>query len=107
MVLVKLCKREETSVFVKTTAEELRLFSTQEKAEAWLRVNGFIYRPRTFFKGDPLCWCHENEAAWQYVDVSFQELDVDSEAEFNGMERIPAPWSEEDTSPWSEASRNQ
>ena len=96
MVLVKLCKREETFVFVKTTAEELRLFSTQEKAEAWLRVNGFIYRPRTFFKGEPLCWCHENEAAWQYVDVSFQEIDVDSEADsiFNGMKKTPAPWSE-------------
>ena len=96
MVLVKLCKREETFVFVKTTAEELRLFSTQEKAEAWLRVNGFIYRPRTFFKGGPLCWSHENEAAWQYVDVSFQEIDVDSEADsiFNGMKKTHAPWSE-------------
>ena len=38
MVLVKLCKREETFVFVKTTAEEVRLFSTQEKAEAWLHI---------------------------------------------------------------------
>lgn len=61
MVLVRLCKREEVAIFMKTTVEELRLFSTQEKAEAWLRVNGFVYRPRTFFKGDPLCWCHENE----------------------------------------------
>ena len=95
MVLVRLCKREEVGIFMKTTVEELRLFSTQEKAEAWLRANGFVYSSRTFFKGDPLCWCHENEDGWQYIDVSFQELDVDSEADsmFNGMERTPAPWS--------------
>lgn len=37
------------------------MFSTREKAEDWLKCNGFLYRPRTFLKGDPLKYIFELE----------------------------------------------
>ena len=67
------------------------MFSTREKAEDWLKCNGFLYRPRTFLKGDPLEWCHEKEEAWDFIDVQIEEITIDDERPFH-FEPTEAPW---------------
>ena len=70
---------------------QYRLFSDRVKAEDWLKQNGFSYHPRTFLKGDPLDWCYEKEAAWDFIDVCINEYEVDDETPLH-FEPIEAPW---------------
>lgn len=66
---------------------ENRAFSSMEKAEKWLYKNGFRIGQRHFFNYTPKDgkeWIREDDVAWNYVTVEFEEyeLDIDDESEF-------------------------
>ena len=91
MSLLTMIRYTEQGIRIEQKDREDHLFSTREKAEYWLKKNGFSYRPRTFLKGDPLSWCHEKEEAWDFIDVRMVEHEVDDETPFS-YEPKEAPW---------------
>lgn len=73
--------------FMKEINSEERVFSSMEKAEEWLYKNGFRIGQRCFFNYTPKDgkeWIRENDVAWNYVTVEFEEyeLDIDDESVF-------------------------
>ena len=60
---------------------ENRAFSTTEKAEKWLRANGF-YMGRTWFsKKDWRGWCRIEDEPWDYLVVDITDITVDDETD--------------------------
>jgi len=77
MILLTLRHVELGALVMETREREARIFSSKDKAEQWLRDNGFLFRPRQFLKGEPFDWCREDEKPWDHVEVDFEELDLD------------------------------
>lgn len=91
MILLTMIHYTEQGIGIAEQERENHAFSTLEKAEDWLKQNGFSYRARTFLKGDPIEWCHEKEGSWDFIYVQINELEEDDISPFD-FEPIKAPW---------------
>lgn len=94
---VKLIRMKLCGITVEPVGEEVRLFSSKEKAETWLVGNGFVYGQRRFFNYDPADtkeWFHQDDIAMEYIDVDITEMDIDdlSESEFKYLNEIHREW---------------
>ena len=64
---------------VETIEWETFLFSTKEKAEEWLINNGFVFGKHDIFKDtEKGYWYHQRDTARNNVNVSLNEIEVDS-----------------------------
>lgn len=76
--------------------EEIRLFSTMEKAELWLKENDFYYGQRDFlnYKDNAKEWVHKKDVVWEYIYVDIIEYDIDVMNDYRYRSFIPstAPW---------------
>lgn len=71
---------------------ENRAFSSMEKAEEWLYRNGFRIGQRCFFNYTPKDgkeWIREDDVAWNYVTVVFEEYKLDSGKESVFKDHFP------------------
>ena len=91
MILLTMIHYTEQGIGIAEQERENHAFSTLEKAEDWLKQNGFSYRARTILKGDPIEWCHEKEGSWDFIYVQINELEEDDISPFD-FEPIKAPW---------------
>lgn len=93
MVLLKLNHMRPGMLALEIKGSEERLISSREKAEDWIKENGFFIGRRTFLKGGPLDWRHEGEAPLDHVFVEFKDYDVDgmTEPRYKGF-HAKAPW---------------
>lgn len=107
---VKLVRMKLSVLCVEPVDEELRLFSSMEKAETWLVNNDFVYGQRSFFNypSDDKEWFHKDDMPLEYIDVNLIEMNMDdlSESKFKNLKGIHREWlpqflkdMEEDVSP--------
>ncbi len=64
---------------MKVINSESKAFASMEKAESWLYDNGFRIGRRSFFdyrREDTYEWIHKYDVYWNYVDVSFEQFEV-------------------------------
>ena len=98
MVLLTLVHMVAGVVTAKEANRSTLLFSSSDKAEAWLVEHGFVYGKCDVFKstGNPY-WFHQKDTAWDFVQVFLQEAKPDQVDNIDWISelrwRIPYPTS--------------
>ena len=77
---------------LETVSSETRLFSTLEKAEQWLRDNGFVYKHFDYLNEDAEAWGHKTDEKWSFVNVDIITCPVDSDEKYFHQGPGIAPW---------------
>ena len=99
MTLITLRHMLPDAITMEVEETEERAFSTRDKAEQWLKANGFFEGRRSWFdyKDDSYEWCHKDEKYWNYIAVQLDEYDMDMEDEsrFKDFNFGTTPWQNE------------
>ena len=80
---VKLIRMKLGILCEEADGEELRLFSSREKAEEWLLLNDFRYGQRNFFDypENGKEWYYKDDSYMGYIDVEISEIYIDDLSE--------------------------
>lgn len=93
---VNLVRKKHGTLTMESIDEELRMFSSMEKAETWLLNNGFTYGQRSFFRypENDKEWIHKDDIIWEYIQVEIKEIDIDdlSESKFKNLNELHKEW---------------
>lgn len=73
---LKLTRMEQVTIFIKPVANEIKLFSSMEKAEEWLLDNDFFMGQRDFlnYPNNDMDWCHKMDRYDRYVKVEITTM---------------------------------
>ncbi len=79
MYIVRLFRKEVPVCTAETTGTEIRLFSSLEKTENWLKANGFYRGRRDFSQYDENNseWIRKDDTWQKYINVEISALPVD------------------------------
>ena len=78
--MVKIIRNKLQAIFVEPVATYIKIFSTKEKAEAWLVQKGFVYGKNKHFKDtDEPYWFNQSDVAMDHTIVDLQKMEVDSD----------------------------
>ena len=92
VTVVKLTHYIHNTYQLNPTSSETRVFSSIDKAEMWLRDNGFEIKKYNYANRRYDSWGHKNDESWSCYDVSIGIYAVDSDEIFDYREPGISPW---------------
>ena len=92
VVVVELIHKEDDGFFIKPVSEQIKVFSSIEKAESWLHCAGFALSEYTYMGKKYWKWGHITDLEWSFFDVTIDIYSVDSDEIFDYREPEISPW---------------
>lgn len=92
VVVVELIHKEDDGFFIKPVSEQIKVFSSIEKAESWLHCAGFALSEYTYMGKKYWKWGHITDLEWSFFNVNIDIYSVDSDEIFNYREPGISPW---------------